>query len=173
MGTTRYKNTSFLVAYDKYAPAIDDAFTHTQNESYYSSSRDFRETKEHYVDVIEFNNGIDGHINANQKQYIRCVQKLKPATKKGKIKVFFPYDEGVLYIDGKKWGKLHYIMDDFQGTDEISLPFGIYHLEVKRVSADGKFVVSGQRVIKVDETKLRYVKVLAIKKKKMMQKTIK
>jgi len=161
------KTLRSLVAYDKYAPAIDDTFTHTQNESYYSSSRDFRESKEHYVDVIEFNNGIDGHIGVEQKQYVRCVQKIKPATKKGKIKVFFPYDEGVLYIDGKRWGKLHSIMDDFQGTDVISLPFGIYNLEVKRVSVDGKFEVSGQRIIKVNEEKLRYVKVLATKKDRL------
>ena len=161
------KTLRTLVAYDRYAPAISDVFEHTKNASYYSSSKDRRDVNESYVENIEFNNGIDGHIGAEQKQYVRCVQKLKPATKKGKIKVFFPYDKGVLYIDGKRWGKLGSIMDDFQGTSEISLPFGIYHLEVKRVSVDGKFEVSGQRVIKLDETQVRYVKVLATEKDKL------
>jgi len=161
------KTLRTLVAYDRYSPAISDVFEHTQNASYYSSSKDKRDPKKNYVEDIEFNNGIDGHIGVEQKQYVRCVQKLKTPTQSGKIRVFFPYDSGVLYIDGKRWGKLASIMDDFQGTSEIDLPFGIYHLEVKRVSEDGKFAVSGERVIKIDETQMQFVEVLATKRESL------
>ncbi len=161
------KTLRSLVDYDRYSPAISDVFEHTKNASYYSSSRDRRDANESYVENIEFNHGVDGHIGVEQKQHVRCVQKLQQPTKSGKIKVFFSYDEGVLYIDGKKWGKLHSIMDDFQGTDEINLPFGIYHLEVKRVSEDGKYEVSGERVIKIEQTQVEFVRVLATKRKRL------
>lgn len=161
------KTLRSLVNYDRYSPAISDVFEHTKNASYYSSSRDRRDANASYVDNIEFNNGVDGHISVEQKQYVRCVQRLKPPTKSGKIKVFFPYDNGVLYIDGKRWGELASIMDDFQGTSEIDLPFRIYHLEVKRVSKDRKFEVSGERVIKVEQMQVEFVRVLATKRERL------
>lgn len=92
---------------------------------------------------------------------IRSLQKSK---KKVNIKVFFYYDNATLYIDGKKISKLHTILDDYQGTDSIEIDVGVHKIEVKRVSKDGKTMISGSRVINIQKGKDVFVKVLATKK---------
>jgi len=157
------KTLRSLVDYEKYAPALDGAFKHHAIEGgYYSKSR----YRDDYVDVIGFAHGIDGHVNTNDKQHVRCYRKLQTPEQNTTIRVFFTYDNGWLFIDGVKTAQLHSFMDDFQATKSMTLPFGIYHLEVKRQSRDGTYEISGTKVIKLQSTKEKYIKIEATQKEK-------
>ena len=155
------KDLRNIVDTTRFNPSIYPIFQNTTNKSYYSSS--LYKTK--YADVIEFNNGIDGHINKTEKQYVRCIRDIKPTNKTAKINVFFNYDNAVLYIDGKRWGKLHTLLDDYQTTGDIKLKIGIHKLEVKRISKDKRYTISGLRVINLKQnSKSVVVNILATKK---------
>ena len=156
------KTLRSLVDYERFSPAIDDAFEHTSVQSYYSSTLYGKESAE----SISFNNGIDGHINKTQPQHVRCYRKIKPSKKSVKVSLFFNYDNATLFIDGKKWGKLHTLLDDYQTTGEIVLPLGIHHFEIKRVSTTEE--VSGKKVLNLTkEDEGMVINVLASEKKEL------
>jgi len=162
------KTLRYLVDTTRYTPAIDPAFKHTAidggylSESFYEPDYD---TDDEFVEAIGFNHGIDGHSSTDEKHYFRCVRKLKPTKKKVSIQVFFQYDNAVVYIDGKKITKLHTILDDYQGTNSIELTAGVYKIEVKRISRDGKTMIYGSRVINIQKGTDVFVKVLATQKR--------
>jgi len=150
-----------LVDYNHFAPALSPAFKYYSNKSYYSNTP----YQNNAIETIGFNNGIDGHIDKYELQYARCVRYIKPTIKTTKISVFFNYDNAVLYIDGKRWGKLHTMLDDFQITGDINISVGIHHLEVKRVSRDKKYEISGVKIVDIKENnKTNIINVLALKK---------
>jgi hypothetical protein len=154
-----------LVDYEHFSPSIDPAFRYTITKSYYSSTP----YKDGTFEVIGFNNGIDGHIDAKQKQYVRCVQKLQPSQTKIKINIFFNYDQATLYIDGKRWGKLHTLLDDYQCSGEIEINTGIHELRVVRISEDGKYEISGIETLKLTTKDMgKVINILASQKRLVM-----
>ena len=153
------KTLRSLVDYERFSPSIDNAFKHTSVQSYYSSTLYGKDSAEN----IGFNNGIDGHINKTQAQHVRCYRKIVPTKKKVKVSLFFNYDNATLFIDGKKWGKLHTLLDDYQTTGDITLPLGIHHFEIQRKSNTEE--VSGSKVIELtQEDNGKVINVLASEK---------
>ena len=150
------KTLRSLVDYERFSPSIDNAFKYTSVQSYYSSTLYGKDSAEN----IGFNNGIDGHINKTQAQHVRCYHKITPTNQKVKVSLFFNYDNATLFIDGKKWGKLHTLLDDYQTTGDINISLGIHHFEIQRKSDTEE--VSGSitlKFTKADEGKI--VNVLA------------
>jgi len=155
------KQLRSLVDYTKFSPAIDRAFEHCSIYSYFSSTP----YEKKYAETIEFNNGLDGHAAKTRTQYVRCYREMTQSQKEIKVRLFFNYDDATLYIDGKKWGKLHTRHDDFQSTDEIPILVGIHHFKIVRISDTEE--VSGTLVLKLTkDDDGRFINVLPTSVKK-------
>jgi len=154
-----------LVDYDRFHPSLNDEFKNYSYGGYYSSTPYYG--SEEHSEGIEFNIGVDGISNKKDKWYLRCYRDIKSTNDKSKVSVYFNYDNSVLFIDGKKWGKLKNIMDDFNGTPKIELKSGVHHFRVQRVSKDGKYKVIGERVFKLKKDDDIVLRIVAQKKEEI------